>query len=40
MEKMLFTINGRGHPKRIATEATIKIGDVFTKTQTMTVLAK
>ena len=40
MEKMMFTTNGRGHPKRIATEATIKIGDVFAKTQITTVPVK
>jgi hypothetical protein len=37
---MLFITNGRGHPRRIATGITIKIGDVSDTSQIMTVPAK
>jgi hypothetical protein len=37
---MMFITNGRGHPRRIVTGITIKIGDVFDPSQIMTVPAK
>jgi hypothetical protein len=41
MEKMPCIISGIGHPKKIATETTIKIGDdILVHTQIMTVPAK
>ena len=41
MAKTLFTISGLGHPKKIATEAAIKIGgDILIHIQIITVPAK
>ena len=41
MEKMPCKINGIDHPRKIATETTIKIGDdILVHTQIMTVPAK
>jgi hypothetical protein len=37
---MLFTINGRGHPKKIVIERAISIGDVSATLRNMTVPAK